>query len=400
MQLKRCAHLAVALDNEPRFDFGALLSGGDGMDRRPRWLAMAPHLPAAVPVDLAMLAVVEAVPDDAWAARAGLEHRFGADLVDRVIASGLLLDDGPASEAARVIDQTSRDVAWWPPALMAQTHGGWSGVDIEQRGEAGQRPSAVELVKTFGPAPDPEFRRSPDTPAVSLASPRNTDFDALLLARRTCRNFDAGAILGAEEFATMMRRVWGAVGTHELAPGAVVVKKTSPAGGGMHAVEAYVLVQRVQGLAPGFYHYLPLRHALEPLQSLSTDEAADWAHRFVAGQAWFRDVPVMVVMVARFDRMFWKYRRHAKAWRVVHLDAGHLSQTMYLSATELGLGCFVTAAINDREVGEALGLPALREGAIALVGFGERSDQKTYRELDALDPVPAQAEGPARSSRR
>lgn len=387
MQLKRCAQLSVALDAEPRFDFGGLLSGGDGMDRRPRWLAMAPHLSSPVPVDLAMLAVIEAVPGDAWLARAELERRFDGRLVDRVVATGLLLDDATASEAARDIDQTSRDVAWWPPALMAQAQGGWSGVDIEQRGEAGQRPSAVELVKTFGPAPDPELRRSADTPPVPLASPRTTEFDALLLARRTCRNFDAGATLGAEEFATMMRRVWGAVGTHELAPGAVVVKKTSPAGGGMHAVEAYVLVQRVEGLAPGFYHYLPMRHALEPLQSLSAAQAADWAHRFVAGQAWFRDVPVIVVMVARFDRMFWKYRRHAKAWRVVHLDVGHLSQTMYLSATELGLGCFVTAAINDREIGDALALPALREGAIALVGFGTRSDQKKYRELDVLDPV-------------
>src|SRR5690606_20729337 len=143
--------------------------------------------------------------------------------------------------------------------------------------------------------------------------------------------------------------VWGALGTHELAPGAVVVKKTSPAGGGMHAVEAYALVQRVEGLTPGLYHYLPMQHALEPLQAMTGDEAAGWAHRFVAGQAWFRDAPVLVVMVARFDRLFWKYRRHAKAWRVVHLDVGHLSQTMYLSATELGLGAFVTAAINDGE---------------------------------------------------
>ena len=46
---------------------------------------------------------------------------------------------------------------------------------------------------------------------------------------------------------------------------------------------------------------------------------------------------------------------------MVHLDVGHLSQTMYLSATELGLGCFVTAAINDRDIGEALALPPLRE---------------------------------------
>lgn len=387
MKLKRCAHLTVALDNQPRFDFGALLSGSDGLDRRPRWLALVPHLPSPVPVDLAMLAVLETMPDDAWLPRDELESRCDAGVVARVIASGLLLDDGPASAPARGIDQATREVAWWPPALMAQAHGGWSGVDIEQRQETGQRPSARELVQTFGAAPDPEFLRSPGVPALPLAPPRRTDFDALLARRRTCRNFDAHAMLDAEAFATMMRRVWGALGTHELAPGAVVVKKTSPAGGGMHAVEAYVLVQRVQGVAPGFYHYLPMRHSLEPLQLLAAEEAADWAHRFVAGQAWFRDVPVMVVMVARFDRMFWKYRQHAKAWRVVHLDVGHLSQTTYLSATELGLGCFVTAAINDRDVGEALALPALREGAIALVGFGPRAAEQRHRELDSFEPV-------------
>ena len=79
---------------------------------------------------------------------------------------------------------------------------------------------------------------------------------------------------------------------------------------------------------------------------VAADEARATAHRFLAGQDWFRDAPAMVVMVARFERLFWKYRRHTKAWRVVHLDVGHLSQTSYLSATELGLGSFVTAAIK------------------------------------------------------
>jgi nitroreductase len=72
---------------------------------------------------------------------------------------------------------------------------------------------------------------------------------------------------------------------------------------------------------------------------------------------------------------------------VVHLDVGHLSQTMYLSATELGLGCFVTAAINDRVVDEALGLRPLREAVIALVGFGPRAAEMRTMELDHFDPV-------------
>ena len=61
MRVRRCAHLMVELDQEPRFEFATLLSGGDGLDRSPRWLAFAPHLPAPVPVGLAELAVLQSV---------------------------------------------------------------------------------------------------------------------------------------------------------------------------------------------------------------------------------------------------------------------------------------------------------------------------------------------------
>lgn len=386
MRLRRCTHLMVELDQAPRFSFESLLQGGDGMDRSARWLAYAPHLATAVPVSLDDLGVLQALTADDWVDQDALADA-NAEALARLLASGLVITDAPGQEDARARDANARDIAWWPPALIAQAHGGWEAVDIDDRNQKGLMLSSEQMVEAFGAAPEPDFRRAPDKPTLALATPRTSGFDDLLAARRTCRNFDPAATLDAVAFATMLRRVWGALGTKTLAPGAVAVKKTSPAGGGLHAVEAYVLVQRVEGVAPGFYHYLSMQHALEPLQALAPTEAADWAHRFVAGQEWFHDVPVMVVMVARFDRLFWKYRRHTKAWRVVHLDVGHLSQTMYLSATELGLGCFVTAAINDRDVEKALDLPPLREGAIALVGFGPRAAEMKTLELDVFDPV-------------
>jgi putative peptide maturation dehydrogenase len=257
-------------------------------------------------------------------------------------------------------------------------------VDIQSRNEQGIMLSSQQLVDAFGRGPEPEYLRNGDRPPLMLPTPEKSAFDDLLAQRKTCRNFDAAAEVSQHDLAIMLHRVWGAIGTLELAPGAVAVKKNSPAGGGLHAIEAYVLAQRVEDLAPGLYHYLALRHALEPMRSLESSEAAAMAHRLVAGQHWFNNVPVMVVMTVRFDRLFWKYRRHAKAWRVAHLDAGHLSQTMYLSAADLGLGAFVTAAINDHEVEQALALAPMREGAIALVGFGPRAMEKTTLELDEL----------------
>ncbi|HEY9144257.1 MAG TPA: putative peptide maturation dehydrogenase [Arenimonas sp.] len=386
MPLRRCQHLFVELDQEPRFAFDTLLAGGDGMDRSPRWLAYAAHLDEPVPVALDQLALLQAVPRD-WTDEASLCDRHGEAAVHSLLALGLLISDADEHAGWRDRDDATRDIAWWPPALMAQAHGGWRDLDIQARGEQGLMLSSQQMVDAFGAAPEPDYRRAPEATPVALQLADRSDFDELLARRRTCRNFDAGATLAQADFSAMLRRVWGALGTRTLAPGAVAVKKTSPAGGGLHAVEAYVLVRRVEGMAPGLYHYLSMRHALEPLQALSTGDAAALAHRFVAGQDWFEDVPVMVVMTARFDRLFWKYRRHAKAWRVVHLDVGHLSQTMYLSATERGLGCFVTAAINDRAVDDALGLRPLREAAIALVGFGPRAAEMRTMELDQFDPV-------------
>jgi nitroreductase len=52
------------------------------------------------------------------------------------------------------------------------------------------------------------------------------------------------------------------------------------------------------------------------------------------------------------------------------MDAGHLSQTLQLVCTDLGLGAFVTAAINAANVDERLGIDGFEEGAIAACGFG------------------------------
>ena len=55
---------------------------------------------------------------------------------------------------------------------------------------------------------------------------------------------------------------------------------------------------------------------------------------------------------------------------VLLLDAGHLSQTLYLVATELGLDAFVTAVINHDDIGARLGLDRYDEGALAVCGCG------------------------------
>jgi SagB-type dehydrogenase family enzyme len=114
------------------------------------------------------------------------------------------------------------------------------------------------------------------------------------------------------------------------------------------------------------------------------EELAACAYELVAGQAWFANPPVMVLMAARFQRNYWKYRNHPKSWKVIQLDAGHLSQNLYLSATELGYGAFITGAINDRCAERLFGLDGITTGAVAVSGFGKRGAEKTHVEFDPL----------------
>jgi putative peptide maturation dehydrogenase len=215
---------------------------------------------------------------------------------------------------------------------------------------------------------------------------------AALRHRKTTRAFDRAAALTVDELGTLLYEVFGCHGVVEVGESLTVLKKTSPSGGSLHPIEAYLLVRNVDGIDPGLYHYRTEDHALEPLESLTVDEAERLAAAFVCGQTYFATASVLFVLAARFGRTFWKYRKHQRAYGVLLLDAGHLSQTLYLVAAELGLGAFVTAAINGANIDERLGLDPFAEGTVAVCGCGRPAGEPSPLEPEFEPYVPR--EGP------
>ncbi|HET7556751.1 MAG TPA: nitroreductase family protein, partial [Rhodanobacteraceae bacterium] len=65
----------------------------------------------------------------------------------------------------------------------------------------------------------------------------------------------------------------------------------------------------------------------------------------------------------------------------------HLSQMLYLAATELNLGAFITAAVNEVEIEQAFGLEPMEEGPLAVCGFGVRAGEKVTVEFDPAGKV-------------
>jgi putative peptide maturation dehydrogenase len=383
VHLRRPHILLVQRREAKDFDLTDLLRGGAGVVSTSQWVALAPHLDQEVKIELDDLAILDALPGEGTIPRESLLASFDERRVDALIEAGLLRGEHEAHAAFRERDARLRATAWWAPAAVVQAFGRWLDVDVSANDEREGKLRLTDMINRHGPPPAAVQVLGPEDRRISLPPPKHSALDELLAARTTCRNFDEGFALPLPELASLLHRVFGAQAVKDLAPGVPMLKKNSPSGGGLHPIEAYLLVQRVDGLAPGLYHYLCDSHALEPLRLFaSAQEGAVLAHELVAGQDWFANAPVLVLMAARFQRNFWKYQVHAKAWKVIQLDAGHLSQNFYLGATELGLGAFITAAINDRCAERVFDLDGLSTGAVAVCGLGRRADRGANIEFD------------------
>jgi SagB-type dehydrogenase family enzyme len=183
--------------------------------------------------------------------------------------------------------------------------------------------------------------------------------------RRTSRQFKREPI-SLEALGAVLRWTWGA--THSVSSGAIgpFLLKTSPSGGGRHPIEVYPFVLRVDGLSPGVYHYHVQDHSLGLVREGASDEEAV---EMFAHQPWVRDAAVLFLMTAMVKRSMWKYK-HAHAYRVLLLDAGHTGQTFHLVCTGLGLAPFTSSAKDDVAIERIVGVDGVREIALYAAATG------------------------------
>jgi SagB-type dehydrogenase family enzyme len=205
------------------------------------------------------------------------------------------------------------------------------------------------------------------------------EFPSVLRGRRTWRKYGRAPVpleaLSQALELTFAVQDWVAV------PGmGRAAIKTSPSGGGLHPIEAYVLAQRVKGLKKGIYHYSPGRHELEWLRKGIPRQTLE---RALGSQWWFARGAFLVFMTAVVGRTQWKYD-FARSYRVVLAEAGHLCQTFCLAATWLGLAPFCTMAFTDTKLEEWLGIDGVNESVLYAAGAGRRPEATGMRDANIL----------------
>ncbi len=385
MKLRRCAIVFFEPRESVDFDLMSLFSGGAGLSRQIRWLALAPHLDDEVEVNQEEREILGSISPSDWINKKSFASQ-AIDLIDALLKKGLLVGDTKAHKAIRDRDDVVRSAYWWPAAAMLHKFCRWKDLDSVASMEANKLTTAPELRDKLGPPPPEVISKSHSAGDIELPRLAADEYEKLMATRATCRNFDQEKELPIDIFSRMMQRVVMAQAVVRLQEDTAFVKKNVPSAGGLHPTEVYLVVQRVEGIAPGLYHYHPVEHKLE-LLSIPSVCLATLATEMLAGQHWFAGAHVQLILAPRYARSFWKYRFHSKAYRAVTLDVGHISQAIYSSATQLGLGAFVTSAINDVNVENAFGLDPLLEGPLAICGFGWRSKSMTTTEFDPLNEV-------------
>ena len=215
--------------------------------------------------------------------------------------------------------------------------------------------------------PPPQFKPIDNADPITLPLPEiDTDsFFETLHARRTHRAFARGN-LSLASVSKLLKTTWGVQGYIETNVFGRLPYKTSPSGGARHPIEVYLMALRVDGLEAGTYHYQARDHVLE---KLPVEASPRIAREYCADQLHAAQAAALFIMTAIFSRTMWKYHL-ARAYRVVLLDAGHLCQTFYLTATRMGLAPFSTAALKDSLIENDLGIDGISESVLYVAGVG------------------------------
>jgi len=196
-------------------------------------------------------------------------------------------------------------------------------------------------------------------PLPDPAPPADMSLNETLKRRKSIRQFSTEP-LSKEELSYLL---WASTGIQREESGYEF--RTVPSAGALYPIDTYLVVNNVEGLRQGVYHYSIKDHTLEQLKvgafRRNIAEAA-------LGQGMCSTAAAVFVWTALFERSKWKYQQ--RAYRYVYLDAGHIAGHLALSAVALGLGSCQIGALFDDEVNDIIGVDGTEESVIYMSVVG------------------------------
>jgi len=218
------------------------------------------------------------------------------------------------------------------------------------------------------PMPPAQKAYDEDAERIDLPEPNKpvvrkpTLFDCI--ADRRSRRKYADESLTINELAYLL---WATQGVRKVFGGAKGSLRTVPSGGARHPFETYLAVNRVEGLEPGVYRYLPFEHKLVHL--FSDDALPKKLGKLAFDQTFVGESAVCFIWSAVPYRVEWRYG--IQAYKGILLDAGHVCQNLYLACESIDCGTCAIASYHQKEMDRFLGLDGEDELVVYLAPVGK-----------------------------
>ena len=207
------------------------------------------------------------------------------------------------------------------------------------------------------------YKKYPESEKIDLPSPVEQGGLGLwevIRARRSVRAYtqDPMSLKDLSQILWATQGITASIGDHRL--------RAAPSAGALYPIETYLVINNVENIAKGVYHYSIKSHLLEELK------LGDFRRKITHAaleQRMCLEATVVFIWTAIFFRTKWKYNQ--RAYRYIYLDAGHIAQNLALSATSIGLGSCQIGALYDDELNQIINVDGTQESAIymSIVGY-------------------------------
>ncbi|HKH80091.1 MAG TPA: SagB family peptide dehydrogenase [Methylovirgula sp.] len=229
--------------------------------------------------------------------------------------------------------------------------------------------SPLPAVRPCWPGKKIDLRKISGAPAEA-----NSPVRELLRQRHSTRRFDDRRPITLAELSQLLdsaaRVLFRSKSADELGGDGPMVEHTIrpyPSAGGAYELELYLAVNRCEGLARGFYHYDAGEHGLTPVGAATPEFEA-----LLAGAQFAMAAPappqILITIAARFGRVSWKYS--SIAYSLILKDVGVFMQTLYLIATDMGLGGCAIGISNIDLFAKITGIEFHVEGPVGQFAIG------------------------------
>jgi SagB-type dehydrogenase family enzyme len=203
---------------------------------------------------------------------------------------------------------------------------------------------------------------------IELMRPDDMNLGNISLAKaikqRESRRKHTLEALKLEELSFLL---WATQGLKSIDRNKVWTRRTVPSAGARHPFETYLIVNRVEGLEPGVYRYLPIEHKL--LLVNDNRPLPDQVSEACWGQTFVGEAAVVFVWAAVPYRAEWRYS--VVAYKGILVDIGHVCQNLYLACEAIGAGACAIGAYEQKMMDALIGVDGEDEFTIYLAPVGK-----------------------------